>query len=179
MFARLALLFIVVPLLELALLIQVGQVVGVLPTVLLVLATGIAGAALARREGTRTLSALQQELGEGRLPGRALLDGLCVLVGGAFLLTPGILTDVAGFVLLLPPSRRWVQRWIRGRMERALEAGTLRVSASGPGGFQFWGGTFGGGLDATAGVGMREDGWDDELEGLDPRMEIDVREDGG
>lgn len=172
MLARLALLFVVVPLLELILLIQVGQVVGLPATILLVLATGVAGAALARREGLRTLTALQGELGRGALPGQSLLDGLAVLVGGAFLLTPGILTDVAGFLLLLPPSRRWVQRWVRKRIEKGLEDGSLRVMTSGPVGFGGPGATWPG---ASAGWAGAEEA-DDPREGLDPSMEIDVRE---
>jgi UPF0716 protein FxsA len=176
MLARLALLFVVIPLLELALLIQVGQVIGLPATILLVLATGVAGAALARREGLRTLSALQAELARGALPGQSLLDGLAILVGGAFLLTPGILTDAAGFLLLLPPTRRWVQARVRKRIERGLEEGTIRVMASGPGGFGAWGGTWAGSTGSSPGRWMPGDDGDDAREGLDPRMEIDVRE---
>jgi UPF0716 protein FxsA len=178
MLGRLALLFVVIPLLELAVLIQVGQVVGLPATILLVLATGVAGAALARREGLRTLAALQAELARGAIPGQSLLDGLAILVGGAFLLTPGILTDVAGFLLLLPPSRRWVQRRVRRRIERGLQEGTIRVMSAGPGGFGAWGGGWAG---PPGGAGSEspwvetEDGTD-AREGLDPRMEIDVRE---
>ena len=172
MLARLALLFVVVPLLELVLLIQVGQVVGLPATILLVLATGVAGAALARREGLRTLTNLQAELAKGALPGQALLDGLAVLVGGAFLLTPGILTDVAGFLLLLPPSRRWVQRIVRKRIEKGLEEGTLRVMTSGPVGFGATGGAWPG---VSTNWGGAEEP-DDARQGLDPRMEIDVQE---
>jgi len=136
---RLALLFVIVPILELVLLIQVGRMVGLLPTLALVLLTGVTGAALARLEGMRVLLQFQRELASGRIPGQALLDGVSVLVGGAFLLTPGILTDLAGFVLLLPVSRRWVQRRVRHRLEKALAAGTIRVVTMGPGGLGHWG----------------------------------------
>lgn len=175
MLGRLALLFVVIPLLELIVLIQVGQVVGLPATILLVLATGVAGAALARREGLRTLTALQGELARGALPGQSLMDGLAILVGGAFLLTPGILTDVAGFLLLLPPTRRWVQRYVRRRIEKGLEEGTLRVMTSGPQGFGVWGA----GGPGTAGAPGPAGPWaDPEDEGdsrdLDPRMEIKV-----
>jgi UPF0716 protein FxsA len=162
----------VIPLLELAVLIQVGQVVGLPATILLVLATGVAGAALARREGLRTLTALQGELARGALPGQSLLDGLAILVGGAFLLTPGILTDVAGFLLLLPPTRRWVQRRVRKRIEKGLEEGTIRVMSAGPGGFGGWGA----GAAGSAGPWIQTEDDSDVREGLDPRMEIDVRE---
>ncbi|HEX9887114.1 MAG TPA: FxsA family protein [Longimicrobiales bacterium] len=133
MLGRLALLFVVIPLIELAILIQLGQVVGFLPTFSLVILTGVVGAILARAEGFRTFLAFQREVARGRLPGQPLQDALAVLVGGAFLLTPGILTDVAGFALLLPPSRRWIQRRVRGWVLRQVNAGQLNVHLWTPG----------------------------------------------
>ena len=88
--------FVAVPLLELAILLQIGQWIGLPSTIALVVTTGVAGAALARRQGIRAFLAVQRELASGRLPGRSLLDGLAILVGGALLLTPGVLTDVIG-----------------------------------------------------------------------------------
>jgi UPF0716 protein FxsA len=132
---RLALLFVIVPIVELVLLIQIGQVVGLLPTLLLVVTTGVGGAMLARAEGLRVLFQVQRELASGRLPGQALLDGISVLVGGAFLLTPGILTDVVGFSLLFPLSRRWIQRRVRASLERQIEEGTIQVVGMGRGPF--------------------------------------------
>lgn len=131
--ARLALLFVVVPILELILLVELGRSVGLMPTLALVIVTGLAGAALARAEGLRVLWAFQKELASGRLPGQPLQDGIAVLVGGAFLLTPGILTDLAGFALLLPLSRRWIQRRVRRSLERGIRAGSIRVLVGGPG----------------------------------------------
>lgn len=127
MLARLALLFVVVPLVELVILVRLGQIVGLWPTLGLVVGTGLLGAALARREGARTWLAFQGELAEGRLPGAPLMDGLAVLVGGAFLLTPGLLTDVAGFLLLVPASRRWIRGRMRRWLERRVEEGSVRV----------------------------------------------------
>jgi UPF0716 protein FxsA len=124
---RLALLFVIVPILELVLLIELGQLMGLLPTLALVLFTGVAGAWLARAEGLRVFFQFQGELASGRLPGQAMLDGISVLVGGALLLTPGVLTDVAGFSLLFPPTRRWMQRRVRARLEHRIEEGTIRV----------------------------------------------------
>ena len=134
MLSRLIFLFVGVPLVELAILLQVGQWIGLLPTVGLVVTTGIAGAALARHQGVRAFLAVQQELAEGRLPGRSLLDGLSILLGGAFLLTPGILTDIAGFSLLLPASRRWLQRIVRRRLERRMQEGAVEFRVFTPGG---------------------------------------------
>ena len=130
---RLALLFVVVPIVELMLLIELGQLVGIVPTLALVVATGIGGAAMARAEGLRVLFQFQQELAQGRLPGQAMLDGASVLVGGAFLLTPGVLTDLLGFSLLFPLSRRWIQRRLKERLERQIVDGSIRVVAMGPG----------------------------------------------
>lgn len=189
MFTRLALLFVVVPLVELALLIQVGQWAGLLPTVLLVLGTGIAGAALARREGLRTLASIQESLAAGQLPGTALMDGAAILFGGALLLTPGILTDVVGFSLLAPPTRRWFSRRLRGWFERQLASGTVTWSVGASRGFG-WGGSTGDGFSGGGFPGARGGeagdgavGGEDEQEtvpsgsdpraGLDPRNEID------
>ena len=160
------LLFVLVPLVELALLIQVGQWVGVLPTILLVFVTGIAGAALARREGLRTIRRLQEQLASAQLPGDALLDGAAILIGGAFLLTPGVLTDVVGLSLLLPPTRALLKRWARRELKRRIEDGRIqvRVGGFGPGGFGP------GGFDTPS-----EDAPSDPP--LDPRNEIRPRED--
>ncbi len=136
--ARLALLFVIVPVLELVLLVEMGQLVGLMPTLALVVFTGVAGAALARAEGFRVFWAFQRELASGRLPAQPLQDGISVLVGGAFLLTPGILTDLAGLALLLPVTRRWVQRRVRRSLERRIREGTVRVLV-GPS--PFWGAT--------------------------------------
>ena len=129
--ARLGCLFILLPLLELALLIRVGQWMGLWPTITLVALTGMIGALLARREGTRALASVRAELASGRIPARSLLDGAAVLVGGAFLLTPGILTDVVGFALLLPVSRRPIYEWVRRRWEAELARGAIRITMAG------------------------------------------------
>jgi UPF0716 protein FxsA len=126
--SRLALLFVGVPLLELFILIQLGQLIGLWPTIGLVVLTGFAGAALARLEGLRTLWNIQGELGRGHLPGNALFDGLAILVGGALLLTPGILTDLLGFSFLLPHTRRVLLGRIRRSLEERLKAGTIQMT---------------------------------------------------
>lgn len=124
MFLRLALLFVLVPLVELALLIQVGRWMGVLPTVALVVLTGILGAALARYQGLVTLARFRTALAEGRLPHRELVEGILILLAGAVLLTPGLLTDVTGFLLLVPPLRGAVAKRIEGWASRRIEVRT-------------------------------------------------------
>ncbi len=137
MLLRLFLLFTLVPLIELAILIEIGQLIGLLPTLALVIGTGAAGAWLARREGARSWRAVQRELGVGRLPGRELVHGLIVLIAGIVLVTPGVLTDVAGLLLLLRPVRRAVIRKLQDHYARRLERGTAGMAA-GPGYTFFW-----------------------------------------
>jgi UPF0716 protein FxsA len=135
MFARLGCLFVVVPLVELALLVQVGRWIGVLPTVGIVAVTGLLGAALARGQGVRALAEFQREAAAGQVPAGPMLDAVSVLVGGLLLLTPGILSDLLGFALLLPPSRRFLQRRAMERLARGIRDGQVRVTFVGmPGG---------------------------------------------
>lgn len=131
MLSRLIFIFVAVPLLELVLLLRIGQWIGMMPTVALVVATGVAGAALARQQGTRAFLAVQRELAGGRLPGRSLLDGLAILIGGALLLTPGVMTDLLGFGLLFPVSRRWLQRLAKRTLERRIREGTVEFQVYG------------------------------------------------
>ena len=126
--SRLFLLFVGVPLLELFILVQVGQMVGVWPTIGLVVLTGAAGATLARLEGLRTLWKVRGELAHGRLPGSALFDGFAILLGGTLLLTPGILTDLVGFSFLLPPTRKLLLGPIKKSLERRLKSGAIRIT---------------------------------------------------
>ena len=123
MLLRLFLLFTLVPLVELMLLIRIGGLIGLGPTLLLVVATGAVGAWLARQEGLRSWMAVQGELVAGRLPGEELVHGLLVLVAGIVLVTPGVLTDALGLALLVRPVRRALIGRIRDRFTKSLEAG--------------------------------------------------------
>lgn len=168
-FARLAFFFVVIPVLEVVLLVRIGQAVGFLPTLAVVLGTGIVGAALARAEGFRILFQARRELMTGRIPGQALLDGVSVLVAGAFLLAPGILTDIAGIALLLPPSRRWIQRRLRARLEAGTGGGAMSFVALDP---SVFGVPFGGA--AGGRTPERRTDYPTDEPGLDPRHEIRV-----
>ena len=101
----LALLFVVVPVLEIYVLIQVGQVIGAWWTILLLVAAGFAGSWLVKREGGRAWQALQEALADGRMPAKELADGALILVGGTLLLTPGFLSDLVGAFVILPFTR--------------------------------------------------------------------------
>lgn len=121
MFLRLFLLFTLVPLLELAVLLRLGSLIGLGPTLLLVVATGVAGAWLARREGLRSWRAVQRELAAGRFPGAELLHGVLILVAGVVLVTPGVLTDALGILLLVRPARRRIVAGLRTRFAPRVE----------------------------------------------------------
>jgi UPF0716 protein FxsA len=127
MLARLLLLFTIIPIVELAILIPLGDLIGIGPTVALVIVTGVLGAVLAKRQGMAAWQRLQKDLAQGQMPGDSLLDGLAVLIAGAFLVTPGVLTDVAGMVLLIPPLRRPLKNYLKKRFKKSLESGTVNV----------------------------------------------------
>jgi UPF0716 protein FxsA len=118
--ASLLLLFIVVPALELALLIEVGSRIGTPATLAIIVGTGIVGAALAKQQGLRTVRKIQSELESGGLPADAMIDGVLILIAGALLITPGILTDLAGFLCLFPATRALAKRSLQRRFERAV-----------------------------------------------------------
>ena len=123
-FFRLLLLFTLIPLVELALLIWVAEHTSLIFTLWLVVLTGVVGAWLARREGLRCLWNVQRQVAQGELPAAALLEGFMVLAAGLLLITPGILTDVFGFGLLVPPIRRLVRRALVRRIEARVVSST-------------------------------------------------------
>ncbi len=132
MLGWLILLFVAIPLAELALLVWVGGQVGLGATVALVVVTGILGASLARSQGLATLSRFQSRLGAGEIPHQDLIDGILILLAGAVLLTPGLITDIAGFLLLVPAVRRSVRRWLVARFSaRMVVVGPGSASGSG------------------------------------------------
>src|SRR5215211_5733842 len=109
----LILLFIVVPIAELYVIIQVGQLIGVVPTLILLLADAILGSMLLKHEGRGAWRRFNEALAARRFPGREVADGVLIVIGGTLLLTPGFLTDIAGVFLLLPPTRALARRLLR------------------------------------------------------------------
>ena len=127
---RLLFLFIAVPAVELILLIEIGQRIGTLATLGLIVGTGIVGASLARQQGISTFARLQKDLADGRLPAEPIVDGVLILVAGAVLITPGVLTDLVGFLCLVPACRRLIKRSLKRRFERAMQEGTAGVTVA-------------------------------------------------
>lgn len=115
-------LFIIVPVIEIVLFVLSGQLIGVWPTVALIVVTGVIGVWLSKRQGLAVIQEAKREFMYGRLPSGAILDGICVLVGGVLLLTPGFLTDIIGLLLLFPPTRSLIKpivaRWLKSLFER-------------------------------------------------------------
>ena len=126
--------FIVVPLVELYVLIQVGQAIGIVPTLLILLADAVLGTWLFRSQGRKTWQAFRLALVERRLPAAEVADGALVVLGGALLLTPGFVTDVVGVLCLLPPSRAVLKKSLTGLAARRLlgPPGSVRRSSDGP-----------------------------------------------
>jgi UPF0716 protein FxsA len=121
MVVPLLLLFIVVPIAELYVIIQVGEAIGALPTIAILVADSVLGTWLLRSQGRATWRNFNAALAAGRPPAREVLDGALVIFGGAFLITPGFITDLIGVVLLLPPSRALVRRTlVRNFTNRAV-----------------------------------------------------------
>lgn len=127
MFFKLALLFIVMPAVELFLLIRLGKAIGAPGTILVIVITGFLGAGLAKREGLRALERIQWALNRGEMPARELMDAFLILAAGLVLITPGLITDAAGFLLLVPHFRAWVRLVLVRHFKRRLH-----IVATGP-----------------------------------------------
>jgi UPF0716 protein FxsA len=119
----LVLIFIVVPLAELYVIIQVGQAIGLLPTLALLLADALLGSLLLRHQGRAAWIRFNRALAEGRLPHKEVFDGVLIIMGGALLLTPGFLTDIVGLILLIPPTRALVRAFSARFVRRRLALG--------------------------------------------------------
>lgn len=117
MFSKLLAVFIGVPLLEVLILIKLGEVMGFWNTILLVIGTGIVGAYMAKLYGLTIWYQIQNDLQAGRMPADKLVDGLLILVGGVVLLTPGLLTDILGLALLFPLTRMVFKEWLKTKLK--------------------------------------------------------------
>lgn len=118
--------FVVVPLAEMALLIYAGSHIGIAATLAIVVITGVLGAMLVKRQGLAVWASARTRLAEGALPTDELAHGAMLLVAGAFLLTPGFITDLSGFLLLVPAVREWIRRRVGRRLTAGMDR-TVRV----------------------------------------------------
>lgn len=125
-------LFIGLPIIELVLLVKIHEAVGFGPTLLLILLTGVVGATMVRRQGIALLFKIRQEMQRGNMPAPQMIDGIMLVVAGAFLITPGLITDTAGFALLIPFVRKALRGWIRKKLEEKVRNGHIQINVRGP-----------------------------------------------
>jgi UPF0716 protein FxsA len=166
--ALLVVLFIAVPIVELWVIIQVGQAIGIVPTLVLLLADALLGSLLLRHQGRGAWRRFNEALAARRFPAREVADGLMIAVGGTLLLTPGFVTDIFGLVLLIPPSRALVRRLLRVWVARRF----LVVGVGVPGGRPPDSGRPPGSGQAPA-PGRRDydfEGTAEEIDGEEPRL---------
>jgi len=119
-------LFIVVPLAELYVILKVGDAIGALWTILLLAADSVLGSLLLRAQGRSVWRRFNEVLARGEMPHREVLDGVLIVFGGAFLITPGFITDIAGALLLIPPTRAVIRRLVARRLGRRVAVGITR-----------------------------------------------------
>ncbi|MFA8437840.1 FxsA family protein [Pueribacillus sp. YX66] len=128
MFRIILALLILIPVMEIAVFIWIGQYIGIGWTLLLIVSTALLGAWLAKREGTQVIRLAQVQIQNRDMPSEAILDGICVLVGGIFLITPGFVTDLVGFFLLIPYTRSIFKAWLKlwfGNLIRKRTVGVM------------------------------------------------------
>ena len=122
------LLFTLVPVVELYLLIRLGTYIGAVDTIAIVIGTGLAGGLLAKSQGLAVLDRIRTELNQGRPPAESLFDGLLILIAGAMLITPGLLTDGLGLLLLIPWSRQAFKSWLTRKIQEKISEGEIHIS---------------------------------------------------
>jgi UPF0716 protein FxsA len=124
---RLILIFIIVPLVEILLLIEIGSRIGTHNTIAIIILTGILGGFMMRQQGFTILVNIRADLSEGRMPTGELVNGALVLAGGIFLLTPGFFTDAVGFLLLIPATRGFIRKKIQLLIRRKIDSGDIHI----------------------------------------------------
>ncbi|MCD5323835.1 MULTISPECIES: FxsA family protein [Pontibacillus] len=127
MFRWLLIFILVVPALEIGVLVWAGNLVGPWWVILLIIATGILGAFLAKKQGMETLNRARDHVQRGMVPQEEIFDGVCILIGAVVLFTPGFITDAIGFILLLPITRMPLKRSLQKAVKRMMENGTITI----------------------------------------------------
>lgn len=127
MFFKLFLIFTVVPVIELALLIKIGTIIGTLNTVLLVIFTAMLGAYLVKMEGIGVITRFQKNMYEGRFPAEEIFDGALILISGALLITPGVATDLMGFLLVIPATRLIIKQYLKKYIQYRMSMTDIHI----------------------------------------------------
>ncbi|SRR5690554_5775657 len=127
MFITLLTIFILVPILEIYVLISAGKIIGVWPTIGLIILTGMAGAYLLRTQGADVLRRINMSLNQGELPKEDIIDGAMIFCGGLTLFTPGFCTDILGFAMIMPLTRPWLKKWMKHYFKRRVESGDIHI----------------------------------------------------
>lgn len=127
MFFKLLILFVTVPIIEIWILIDIGRGIGTLPTILLIIFTGVVGAYLTKRQGLMTIYKIKENLKMGIMPSEELIDGFLIVLAGGFLITPGILTDSVGFLLLYPKSRNFIKRYLKNKFNNWIQSKNVYI----------------------------------------------------
>lgn len=127
---KLFLAFTIIPFVEIYLLIKIGSYIGAFNTLIIVILTGFMGALLARHQGLKTMLRVRENLARGEMPAEHLLDALLILLAGIVLLTPGFLTDLAGFMILIPLTRSHFKRWLRKKFDNLITQNRVNVTLS-------------------------------------------------
>ena len=130
MLLKLFLAFTIIPFLEIYLLIEIGSYIGAFNTLIIVVLTGFLGALLARHQGLQAMLKVRESLAHGEMPAEHLLDALLILLAGIVLLTPGFLTDLAGFLILIPTTRLHFKRWLRKKFDNLITQNRVKVTLS-------------------------------------------------
>ncbi len=128
MLGKLILAFAILPVAEIYVLIEVGSVIGSLNTVAIILLTAVAGGYLARTEGLRTYHQIQTNLNQGIIPRNEIVDALLIFGAGVVLLTPGFITDLAGLVILFPPTRAPIREFLKRRFKNRMDRTTIEIN---------------------------------------------------
>lgn len=120
-------LLILIPTVDIGVLLLSGKTIGVLPTIAFIILTGVIGAYLAKKEGLQTIRKAQEQLSYGQIPGEAVLDGICILVGGTLLITPGFITDILGFLMLFPITRKLFKVVMKKSFRKWINRGNIKI----------------------------------------------------
>jgi len=128
MLLKLFLAFTIIPFMEIYILIKIGAYVGAFNTIVIVILTAFFGALLARLQGLQTMLKVRESLNRGEMPTEELLDGLLIFLAGIVLLTPGFLTDLAGFIILIPKTRLLFKQWLRNRFDKWINRNRLNIT---------------------------------------------------